>query len=82
MIWKFKEQEELKLATIPLSVFRESFETWPGWEHHFEPGTPLMNLMNSEFFHPYPEEQPDDISVDRLILLGILLCKGTARMRA
>lgn len=79
-ILKYKEQEDLELATIPFDLFKESFESWPGWEDHFEEGTPLMSLMHHEYFRPYHEEEgrEEDISVDRLLLLGVLLCKGNS----
>lgn len=48
----------MELATIEFQNFQESFEQWPGWEGHFEPGTPLMRLMNHEYFRPYHDD-PD-----------------------
>lgn len=54
----------------------------PGWERHFEPETPLMNLLAKDYFRPDSENFPDELSTERIILVGILLCRGNARMRA
>lgn len=83
-IIKCKVQKENQLAVIPFKVFKKTFEQWPGFENHFEAGTPLINLLKNEFFRPYLNE-PDreyDLSLDRLLLVGILLCKGNALRRA
>lgn len=41
-----------------------------------------MRLLNKDFFYPNREKFPNAISIDRLILLGLLLCDGTAQARA
>ena len=76
-----------EIKTIPFSLFKDSFEDMPDWGGHFDQGTPLMVILQEAYFEPYASETPHeledrDLSVDRLILMGILLCKGKARERA
>jgi hypothetical protein len=54
----------------------------PSWESHFENGTPLLKLLRDPYLYPNKQQNPQDISVLRLLLIGILLCKGNARARA
>lgn len=54
----------------------------PGWENHFETGTPLIKLLKDPYLYPNKKLNPQDISVSRLLLIGILLCKGNAHSRA
>ena len=54
----------------------------PDWAGHFADDTPLMHCLKAPFMYPEPEAHPDEISTARLLLVGILLCKGNARLRA
>ena len=76
------EEDPNHIMTVPYDCFKETFEAMPGWEGHFDEDSLLTRLLAIDFFRPYAEEHPDDLCLDRLLLLGILLCKGNARTRA
>ena len=44
---------------------------------HFLDGTPLMELIRDPFFYPDQLFNAIEMQVDRLIVLGILMCQGT-----
>ena len=55
------------------------FEEWStGKYDHFADGTPLMEIIMDSYFYPNYEGRPDELSTDRLVLLSILMCSGTA----
>jgi len=77
-----EKKDGMKLDTIDLHRFIETFKIVKGWEKHFEENTPMSLLLKDQYFYPYPDEFPDALSADRLLLMGILLCKGKAKQRA
>ncbi len=41
-----------------------------------------MNLITDPYLYPDPKNKPDQISLERFMLIGILLCNGKAIERA
>lgn len=68
--------------TISYEEFKAKFEVFPEAQGHFDNGTPLRKLLDDPYFMPDPVNKPRQLSAERLILLGILLCKGDAQKRA
>lgn len=77
-----EKDEDYPIVTCSKEDFKTSFEDLPGWENHFNEGSLLNKLLDDDYFIPYKEDKPDELSIDRLALLGILLCKGNALARA
>jgi hypothetical protein len=36
---------------VKYEAFKKSLVDFPGWEGHFEPGTPLSNLLRNPYLH-------------------------------
>jgi len=74
--------EGQKHRSINYNEFKKIFEGMPGWEGHFAPETPLDHILKNPFIYLSNHDLPNEISTSRLIFIGILLCKGNARLRA
>jgi hypothetical protein len=71
-----RASSEIYLDTIHFDDFKELMVEKGGWGCHFGARTPLMKLLDDDFY-PYPDELADCLSVDRLLILGVLMCKGS-----
>ena len=67
---------------VTYEKFKAAFQNTPGWEGHFDSDSLLNRLLHDDWFIPKKEEHPEELSIDRLLLLGILLCNGKAMDRA
>jgi hypothetical protein len=66
-----------QICVISFLDLRAEFEEWSEVNDHFADGSALMTLIKGSYFCPTPPDANNfDISVDRALILGILMCRG------